>query len=383
MLYWLFLDYSDKIAKIDFWLVVNRIQGKLSIDKGRNIPVFTKNSSAVFILPADSVLLTELNWSKKIPLEKRTIIYALEEKIIEDLDNIEIEVLEQQKDKIKIGVFNKKLLQNVHNLAKQAKLFNYQITTQTLLPPFSNNHWSLWKTEKGLIFRYDKYLGTCLPFGFEKIGIDIKLAEAIKINQAPQALDLCDYDSFQEYYDKINYPLPTVKAKNSIIEKLDFKNLVIFRKNQFGIRDFLFQSHRALSGIYQPVLIIILIVIIAFLGNLIKVSHEVSKLQKQIDDNFYQIFPKNAVKTVNPLAQIENKYLSIVKNNESNFISAFSILTDKLTKSQENSKPKKIFWQNEILTVEFENLPNINNSIVNNMIINVEGNKVKIYKNQL
>jgi len=158
---------------------------------------------------------------------------------------------------------------------------------------------------------------------------------------------------------------------------------VIFRKNQFGIRDFLFQSHRALSGIYQPVLIIILIVIIAFLGNLIKVSHEVSKLQKQIDDNFYQIFPKNAVKTVNPLAQIENKYLSIVKNYESNFISAFSILTDKLTKSQENSKPKKIFWQNEILTVEFENLPNINNSIVNNMIINVEGNKVKIYKNQL
>lgn len=395
MTYWLFLKNSDDLLTVSFWFAIennykNNQKKIVNVSKGQGLPDFIpSNASVVFVLPAKSILLIEQKWPKNLNLDKRTLIYAFEDRIVNEPEDVHIEVLHRDKDIIKVAIINKKIIAAIEYLAKLAKIISFKITSQSLLIPIYENEWSLWHSDEGLLFRFDKYLAMSLPQGAESATVDIKLALSIKNNSAPTAITIYEYQKYLDYHPNTKFTVKVQSDDREVIEFLDEQQVISLSPKNNNFLEFYYLIKNVFASVAKPAIALCLILILFLLGNYLKLKTESDELQKNIVYNFNQVFPKDAVRTKNPLAQIENKYLETNQNSKYDFsqalANAISALNSDSTSlnNQTNSKNKikNIHWQNEVLTIEFFTTPIINPQVSNNFIVAVEGNKLRVNKN--
>lgn len=390
MTFWFFLSSTNNFdVEIKFWLAITPQKGQApKFEKGINLPdsqALAKAHNVFFVLPAALVLLTEIKWPKNLVIEKRTLIFALEDKIVNEPEDVEVEILAKKDDILKVAVVNKLIFASIEKLCKSSSISSYQVTVDVLLTPYEPNKWAIWEIDEAILLRYDNYLGLQLPYGAEETVIRIKLAEAIKKNQNPQNLLICDFNRSRYLQDLVtNWRLPIAINSDikSPIEYLQNNKIIAINPKKLNFLQLFSNFNKSFRTFLKPLLVIICLLLIIFLLSYFNLQREYAELNQKIEDNFYKVFDRKAVKTSAPQDQIEQQYFNISQKGAGGFVAAFSTMLNNI---ESVNPPQNIIWQNEVLTAEFDIAPKqlaITNP-TNNFVVTIDGKKVIVSKNPL
>lgn len=276
-----------------------------------DLPTTNLNLDVVVYVPTENIIMLSVILPV-MPAAQRAqaALYALEEQLVEDVQNLHAVVWEQHQDHLYgVAIIQKTLLQNWLDKLRAVNIVPTKMFADVITIPAEENEWAVVSHNELIYVKIDKNMG----FAIESDYVQTILQEMIT-NQKILPQQIRVYDKHDKIlsllFNDFNVPVITVLEN----EKLDSRyfwvnfnyNLVNCNLLQGEMlpQESLYEKYNYLR---MPLILSSILVILIFMTNVTKwffLNHEENVLQKQIASIYMQIFPE-ATSVINPRARIE------------------------------------------------------------------------------
>lgn len=325
-----------------------------------DLPTTNLNLDVVVYVPTENIIMLSVILPV-MPAAQRAqaALYALEEQLVEDVQNLHAVVWEQHQDHLYgVAIIQKTLLQNWLDKLRAVNIVPTKMFADVITIPAEENEWAVVSHDELIYVKIDKNMG----FAIESDYVQTILQEMIT-NQKILPQQIRVYDKHDKIlsllFNGFNVPVITVLEN----EKLDSRyfwvnfnyNLVNCNLLQGEMlpQESLYEKYNYLR---MPLILSAILVILIFITNVTKwffLNHEENVLQKQIASIYMQIFPE-ATSVINPRARIEQL---VSKSNEAqqgnDFFNILGIV-GKVIQNTPQIKLHAISYSNNQLIIDVE-----------------------------
>lgn len=237
-------------------------------------------------------------------------LYALEEQLVEDVQNLHAVVWEQHQDHLYgVAIIQKSLLQNWLDKLRSVNIVPSKMYADVITIPAEDNEWAIVSHEELLYVKIDKNSG----FAIESDFVQTILQEMIAtLKMPPKQIRIYDkHDKILSLlFNDFNIPIVTTLENEQIDSRyfwVNFNDSLVncnLLQGEMLPQESLYEKYNYLR---MPLILSAILVVLIFLTNVTKwfyLNHEENILQKQIASIYMQIFPE-ATSVINPRARIE------------------------------------------------------------------------------
>ncbi len=300
----------------------------------------TSNCRPIILIPSTEVILTKVN----IPSKKRqkiiqAIPYALEEQLIDEVENLHFAIGQPVAGNIPVSVIAKTCLENYLQRLQTAGFKPAVIIPDVLAIPYQSNNWTVLYTDDIVLVRTGLQAG----FAIEADNLNFML-QIVVANNPPEQIMVINHKSTMELTNlqALGIPLKTIEGNilDGIIanKQLNLLQGAYRPQNNNLLRHWWLTMALGLiwGGLY----------IVEQVMEYRDLSQQRQTLNQQITETYRNTFPE-ARRIVNPRVQMEQKLVAL-RGQQTNeiFLSTLNKITPAL-KSIPNLFIKKITFRQQ------------------------------------
>ncbi len=304
--------HDNNAQKISWVLRENGIaiskpqQGSLT-----DLPTTNSNSDVVIYVPTDNIVMLTVSLPA-MPAAQRpqAALYALEEQLVDDVQNLHAVVWELHEDHLYgVAIIQKSLLQSWLDKLHAQKIFPTKIFADLITIPADENEWAVISHDEELYVKTDKNMG----FAIESDYVQSILQEMIAAQKNPPK-QIKVYDKHDKIlsllFNDLNVPIITILENDQIDSRCFWVNFNYSAVNCNLLQGEMLPQESLQEKYkywYTPIKLAVILFVLLFVTTTTKwiyLNHRETQLQQKITSIYMQIFPE-ATSVVNPRARIQ------------------------------------------------------------------------------
>ncbi len=336
-----------------------------------DIPLVAKENEVTVIVPAHDVVLTEaalpkLNHQRLM----QALPFAIEEQLIDDLDNLHFAIADTQADGIvATAIVAKKKMDEWLGLFSEHAIKPAQLYSAVFTLPLTEKNWAISIEQDSCVIRKDKYAGFAAELGNLSLLVELSVKEALEKPECIHVYNTLESSatvevssvvinqvllSEQEWLAKITTWIDTQPAINLLQGTYRAERKASETRKLWNLAGYLTVAWIA----------------IAFFSNLISffiLHHEENRLNTAINIIYKKNFPDSS-SIVAPRERMESKLSSLTESaNKNYFLVLLAKIGDNLTKIPRLQLKNMDFRDNqlnlEVTAAKFDDLDTLVKSL--------------------
>ncbi|HSW70252.1 MAG TPA: type II secretion system protein GspL [Gammaproteobacteria bacterium] len=320
-----------------------------------DLPEIDKQNEIIIIVPAWDILLAEVPLPKlNRPRLMQALPFALEDKLIEDVDQLHFAIADYQPDgTVPVAIVARKKMNEWTALFKQYEIFPTALYSSVFILPDIEKNWSASILQEGATVRQNKFTG----FSGEQANLPLLMEYALQNStEKPECIHI---------YSTFSTPAE-IKPDQALVNEIYLSEQSFLETFPDWIKPE--SSINLLQGNYQPrrkssetkkiwtlaayaAVIWIGLAFFAQLVSFIILHHENNKIESEITAIYKKNFP-NASSIVDPRARMESKLASLEEETNKNYFLVLLAKTGHELLQQPDIQIKNLEFRDNQLTLE-------------------------------